>query len=162
MKGVRLSVFFKLIIFLVVISLFYKIFTGYGSNKASQPPQPSSQLAKIVPPCRDKLKTIALGMPFRGSQVAFFNTDGSDLYLTAHDFPKGGVFDPKVGSTLVNIGESTKLPVYDEQRSTVSNTLIELEITESQYTQHRLPAGRYWLWTSNFADIKVASCGLIS
>ena len=102
---------------------------------------------------------ISLGNPFRGGRSpAEFTTDGSEVFIVASNFLHGGILDSKTGITEVYIGLSTKLPTYDAQHSTVSNTLISIFAKEDEYSRTTLAPGRYWLWSSNFADIDLVSC----
>ncbi len=118
---------------------------------------PSSTL-----PCGNFAKVISLGKPRVGGEVAYFNTEGGDIYITATGFEHGGYFDPDVGKTMVYVGKADKLPTYNEQSSAVSNATAELLITENKYTHYLLEAGRYWAWTSNGVEVRIASCNDIS
>lgn len=116
----------------------------------------------ITPACGDSAKVISLGRPRVGGEVAYFNTADGDVYVTATGFEHGGYFDPDVGKTMVYVGKGDKLPTYNEQSSAVSNAAAELLITENKYTPHRFEEGRYWAWTSNGVEVRIASCNDIS
>lgn len=116
----------------------------------------------VEPPCGNEAQTIALSGARRGQEVAYFSTDGSDIYITAKEFEDHFLLS-NTRTTAIYIGEHDKLPEYDEQSSAVSNTIANLHVKENEYTKGQLPGGRYWLWTSNFPKIvEIASCGEIS
>jgi hypothetical protein len=62
------------------------------------------------------------------------------------------------GEPVFYVGVSTELPVWDKQRSTISNVYQEVTALEKGYAALTLPAGRYWLWSSAGGDIVVYSC----
>jgi hypothetical protein len=115
-----------------------------------------------TPTCGISATQIALGSPYLSQPVAYFTTDGSDVYISARHFEHGGIFDPETGTTGIWIGDSATPPIYDEHTSQVSNTKLELSVQEGKHKKAQLPAGRYWLWSSNGGDIVAASCGHIS
>ena len=94
----------------------------------------------------------------RGMPPALFTSDGSELVFTADGFAHGGVLDPKVGSTAVYVGHPDRMPAYNRATSELTNVTHEFRIIEGKETSQTLPAGRYWLVTSNFVDVKVRSC----
>ena len=102
---------------------------------------------------------VSLPYSSRGMErAALFTSDGSELVFTADGFAHGGVLDPKVGKTAVYVGRPPRMPVFNEATSELTNVTHEFRITEGQETSQTLPAGRYWLATSNFVHIKVWSC----
>ncbi len=119
--------------------------------------------ADEVPACGATAMQIALGSPYRGvgNPVAYFTTDGSDVYISARHFEHGGYFDPKTGVTGIWIGDVATPPTYSEQTGQVANAKAELTVQEGKHKRAQLPAGRYWLWTSTGGDIVAASCGKI-
>ena len=121
-----------------------------------------SQAADELPPCGTSATQVPLGSPYRGSHpVAYFTTDGSDVYISARKFSHGGALDPKTGVTGIWIGDATTPPTYDEQRSIISNTKLNFYVEEGKHKKAQLPAGRYWLWTSPGGDIVAESCGQV-
>jgi hypothetical protein len=104
--------------------------------------------------------TEPISLPFahRGLAPALFTADGSQLVFTADGFAHGGLLDPKVGKTAVYVGNPDRMPVYNRATSVLTNVTHEFGITEGQETSQTLPAGRYWLATSNFVHVKVRSC----
>jgi hypothetical protein len=109
-------------------------------------------------PCVQPASTASLGNPISGSPPAEFTTDGSPIWLTATGFSHGGFFDPKVGSTAIYIGPIDKPPTYDRQRSTISNTQYEFDLTEDQPSKVQLQPGRYWLLESNGPALTIDGC----
>ncbi len=73
----------------------------------------------------------------------------SELVFAADGFSYGGVLDLKVGSTAVYVGNPDRMPVYVPASGHVTNVTHEFGIDEGQETIQILPAGRYWLVTSN-------------
>lgn len=104
--------------------------------------------------------TEPISLPYarRGLEPALFTSDGSELVFTADGFAHGGVLDPKVGKTAVYVGHPDRMPAFNERTSVLTNVTHEFRITEGQETSQTLPAGQYWLATSNFVDVKVRSC----
>jgi hypothetical protein len=163
MTGRKRTVFLIIIFILLALIIFAVAFlidfvNEFRKSSTSQKPP----IETVQPPCTSNSKTLALGRPTTDREVAFFKTDGGDLYFTAKGFIKGGFFDPKVGITALYIGRQDLLPTYNEQSNSVSNKLVELTVREGKYVKYSLPHGLYWLWTSNGAEIFVASCGNIS
>jgi hypothetical protein len=113
-----------------------------------------------IPPCGSgPAVTVALGDPYRGTRPpAHFQTSGGPLYLTAHGFNHGGVFDPDRASTAFSIGPADTPPSYDTQRGTVTPLAAGLSVKEGSYGRIELPAGRYWLWSSNGGGVEIVSC----
>jgi hypothetical protein len=101
---------------------------------------------------------ISLGRPSGGDELALFTVDGSELVFAADEFAHGGLFDPEVGSTAVYVGNPDRMPVYVQGSGSYTNVTHEFSITEGQVTSQTLPAGRYWLVTSNFVGVTVRSC----
>lgn len=91
-------------------------------------------------------------------EPALFTSDGSELVFAADGFSHGGVLDPKVGSTAVYVGNPDRMPVFSQGSGHVTNVTHEFGIDEGQETIQILPAGRYWLVTSNGVHVTVRSC----
>lgn len=109
-------------------------------------------------PCPDTA-TVDLGRPVRTGAFAEFTLAGPDrVWVTATGFEKGGIFDPDVGSTAVYVGTMDQPPTYDEQRSAVSDTVVDTRVVEDTWTALDLEADRHWLWTSNSAVIALKTC----
>lgn len=118
-----------------------------------------------IPPCGASATRVSLGAPSPIAptpKVAYFTTDGSDIFFNASGFLHGGIFDPEIGTTSLSIGDAAALPTYDEQRSQISNTKLSFYVQEGKHKKVSLAAGNYWLLTSNTVTITVASCGQIS
>jgi hypothetical protein len=128
---------------------------GLGARPSpDDPPSKSSQ-----PPCTPGF-IAELGRPVssRAPAAARFTTAGGTIYVMARDFDHGGVLDISPGSTAVYVGEADTPPTYDDRRDTVSPILVQTSVAENGYAALDLPAGRYWLLTSNTADIVAVSC----
>ncbi len=109
----------------------------------------------IVPPCgRDGVSRIELGRPF--ARPAQFNGSGGVLYATAYDFGPRGIGEPEVGSTLLYIGQGT---LDDFQPGTnPKDPLLTVQLVEDDFNTFEVPAGTYWVVSSNDADIAIVSC----
>lgn len=102
---------------------------------------------------------VSLPYSSRGlERTAMFTSDGSELVFTADGFAHGGVLDPKIGKTAVYVGRPPRMPVFNAATSELTNVTHEFHLTEGQETSQTLPAGRYWLATSNFVHVTVWSC----
>lgn len=103
--------------------------------------------------------SVDLGRPLRtGAFAEFTLAEPGRVWVTATGFSKGGIFDPDVGSTAVYVGIMDQPPTYDEQRSTVSDTVVDTRVVEDTWTALDLDAERHWLWTSNSAVIGLKTC----
>ncbi len=89
---------------------------GAAASGASRPPSAS-------PSTCPEAQVAALGRPgvSRLPSLAIFRTDGSEILVSASGFPHGAPFDPKVGSTLVYVGDAGTRPTYDAQRNVVTS-----------------------------------------
>lgn len=111
----------------------------------------------VSPPCADSPPSSAtLGSP-SGNQPARFHTDGSVLYVTARRFEHGGIFDPDVGQTAIYFGPAEVTPKL-ESNGYVRGATHSLSARERTYSMIRLPAGSYWLVSSQGGDILVIAC----
>jgi hypothetical protein len=109
-------------------------------------------------PCGDGVTRVELGSPYLGGPTAEFSAKGGVLFLTARRFQHGGPFDAANGSTAIYMGPADHPPEWDQQRNLVSNTTLQVHVEEREFTHFELPAGRYWLWSSNGGDVVVVSC----
>lgn len=108
-----------------------------------------------APPCgKEGASRVELGPLF--ANMAQFETTGGKLYATAYDLSHGGAFDPKVGQTRLYIGEEATdggtLP------DPPPGTMFTKDVVEDKFVEFELPAGSYWLATTNAARIAVVSC----
>ena len=100
-----------------------------------------------------------LGRPFRGSKtVAKFTTDGNPLVISASDFEKSGWVTSGKRRTEVDIGPDTSPPSYDELTGIVTGATSHVSVEEGALVQVQLPAGRYWIWSTNSAALQLHSC----
>lgn len=122
-----------------------------GSTGASGSKSTGTRCTATGPP-------ISLGILSVDGEPALFTSDGSELVFAADGFSHGGVLDPKVGSTAVYVGSPDRMPVDVPASGHVTNVTHEFGINEGQETIQILPAGRYWLVTSNGVHVTVRSC----
>lgn len=116
---------------------------------------PSPKNGAALPPCgAEGLARIELGRPL-GREVTFV-TSGGTLYATAYGFTHGGFGNAEVGVTRLFIGRGTPERVDAGQRP--EGTLVSLRVVEDDYSELDLPAGEYWLVSSNDADVALLSC----
>lgn len=127
---------------------------GYSPTPENTGASPSKSTGKGCA----STETILLPYASRGSEPAVFTSDGSELVFAADGFSHGGVLDPKVGTTAVYVGNPDRMPVFSQATGQLTNVTHEFGITEGQETSQTLPAGQYWLATSNFVDVTVRSC----
>lgn len=125
------------------------------------PDDPKPSASSAAPPCtgnhasRTKLGDTPRDLAPKAAQ---FDTSGGALHITAYAFSHGGLFDPAKGRTSIYIGPVDRPPTYDAQRSTVAPLTLETAVDEDDWVTVELPAGRYWLLTSNAATIDLVSC----
>jgi len=113
----------------------------------------------VSPPCVDNpASSVELGSPYRTNPTAEFTTSGGTIYVTARRFDHGGLFGSFRGSTAINVGDVAMPPTYNERSGIISNTVEAISVTEGAYGELKLPAGRYWLWSSTGTDILLISC----
>ena len=148
--------------FLIVIVSLFVSSRLLGQKKPSTKADTSAQIVDVMPPCGSKATIVDLGVSYTDQKPAQFTTGGGDIYITATDFPHGGYFDQKEWLSEINLGLTSKMPVVDESRSTITNTVKTLNVKENKYTKVNLPSESYWLLSSNGGRIKIASCGQIS
>lgn len=118
-------------------------------------PSPS---ASAPVPCLEDGSHADLGAAQRGSGVAEFTTAGGTVHVAVRDFPKGGIFDPEVGTAGVYVGDAAIPPTYDEQSGAVTGVLAQTSVREGAWADLELAPGRYWIWVTNGSDVVVAGC----
>ena len=121
------------------------------------PPGPPAPTTQLLPCDGNPASQVELGYPHIGGLTAEFTTSGGEIYVVARRY-EHGILLPNRGGTGIYVGVSTELPVWDKQRSTISNVYQEVTALEKGYAALTLPAGRYWLWSSAGGDIVVYSC----
>lgn len=99
-----------------------------------------------------------LGVPLVDGRPAAFRTTGGTLVFQATRFQHGGPFDPKVGQTLISVGPASDPPAYDAARQDVTNATLRLPVKEDTDATAELPAGNYWVVSSNSAWMTVEAC----
>ena len=115
-----------------------------------------------APPCTGSpTGRVTLGHPGESGApaAAHFTTTGGVLYVTAYNFDHSEILDfGYPGWTANSIGPADTPPSYDPQRSIVTPTTKGFSVEEDSWVEFEIPAGRYWLLTSNYVDIDIASC----
>jgi hypothetical protein len=96
-------------------------------------------------------------MPWDQDRRAEFTTIGGTLFVTAYGFSHGGILDPEVAGTAIYFGLADQPPTWDRQTNP-SNLQAEIFVVEDDFTKVDLPAGRYWVLTSNGANVAIVSC----
>lgn len=158
----RKSAITAIITVLLVVASATLLFNRSEGQNSKSARQSDNTKSTVSPPCGDAAKTVSIRRAMVGGEIVYFNTAGGDLYFTAAGFVKDNFATPNIDKTAVYIGSPDKLPVYDIQRATVSNTIVEFRVTEGEYSRQNLDKGRYWIWSSVSVEIKIASCGEVS
>ena len=122
------------------------------------PTRPTSTTVAPADQCPSMAERVELGRPGQSGPPAEFTTSGANLYVSARGFLHGGPLDPRISITMVSVGPADKPPTWDQQRNLITNLQEQVEVREGQLSLLRLPAGRYWLWTSNTVSITLESC----
>ncbi|MEX2553651.1 MAG: hypothetical protein WD627_11705 [Actinomycetota bacterium] len=91
------------------------------------------------------------------TDYAEFTTKGGLLYATATGFLHGGFAQPDVGVTRIHVGADGS-PKDFQAGTRPSNTLVTVRVVEDDFNKFELPAGTYWLISSNYAEISIVSC----
>ena len=110
----------------------------------------------LIPACGpDGVARVELGRPW--GEPARFTTTGGELYATAYGFRHGHFGDSEVGTTRLYVGEGAPKD-FDAVRNRPSNALVNFRVVENDFTRFELPAGSYWLISTNYAEIAIVSC----
>lgn len=130
-----------------------------GPDPTDSPPTaPSAGPSEAPDPCPDA-PAVDLGRPNRTGPFAEFTlTEPGRVWITATGFPHGGIFDPDVGTAAVYVGSMQAPPTHDQQRSIVTNTLVDTRVIEETWTALDLEVGAHWLWTSASPTISLKTC----
>lgn len=113
--------------------------------------------ANIQPPCGPAgVAKADLGRPW--TEYAEFATQGGQIYATASGFSHGGVFDSAVGDSRLYVGSGTPENYSFQGGEGPSNAILSIGVKEDGYAELELPAGTYWLISSNRAEIALVSC----
>ena len=134
------------------------VIVGIGCGMGT-PPRPAG--APLHPCVGSETTVVELGSPYprreeSPARPATFTTDGSPIYLLLHDQLHGGVFDPDRWTTSVTIGPLGTEPVG--RGVSMPPSVTELRVLEDEYHKVRLPAGSYWLLSSNGGPLQILSC----
>ena len=78
------------------------------------------------------------------------------LYATAYDFVHGGLGQPDVGRTILYLGEGVLEDFKVSERP--EDTLVTVQLVEDDFNRFKLPAGSYWIMSTNDADVAIVSC----
>lgn len=95
----------------------------------------------------------ALGIPFRGVGTAFFRTSGGELEIAVSELGDNVFGD--VTQTGVDIGPGEQAPEVDSASNRVSGAVRSVTVHEGRPTPVSLPAGSYWLVSSNGGRIEL-------
>ncbi|MFP5377185.1 MAG: hypothetical protein ACLGIO_10470 [Acidimicrobiia bacterium] len=128
-----------------------------GASSASSTDRvPSPEPAASLAPCASPAVVADLGRPGEGGPPAEFTSSGGDIHVSAQ-FQDSGSFDYP-GSTRVSVGPVDRPPAVDRQRGLVANVVEQVTVHEGEAALLRLPAGRYWLLSSNTIPVTLRSC----
>lgn len=122
-------------------------------------PKAEPKETNVQPPCGPAgLAKADLGYPW--TEYAEFTTQGGQVYVTASGFSHSGVFDAAVGEgrTRLHVGAGTPENFNVQGGSGPSNAMLSVGVEEDSFAEIELPAGTYWLTSSNRAAIAVVSC----
>jgi hypothetical protein len=140
---------------LISVSLLLAL-SGCYSN-IFEPPKTKAKDVSVQPPCGpDRLAKAELGRPW--TEYAEFATQGGQIYATASGFSHGGVFDSAVGDSRLYVGSGTPENYSFQGGEGPSNAILSIGVKEDTYAELELPAGTYWLISSNRAEIALVSC----
>lgn len=122
-------------------------------------PKTEPKETNVQPPCGpDGEAKAELGYPWAG--YSEFSTQGGQIYVTASGFRHGGVFDAAVGEgrTRLHVGAGTPENFNAQGGSGPSNATLSIGVEEDSFVEIELPAGTFWLTSTNVAEIAVVSC----
>ncbi|MGI8536261.1 MAG: hypothetical protein ACR2K2_07105 [Mycobacteriales bacterium] len=130
---------------------------GAGSPSAASPS--TSTTAASTLPCADATE-VELGSPYTYASrgPAYFSTSGGTVYLVARRFEQGGFLDVPHPRTLFSVGPGSTPPVVDPQAATVAGVRSEVQAGADEWVPVDLPAGQWWVLSSNGGDVRAASC----
>ena len=97
-----------------------------------------------------------LGIPFRGARTAFFRTSGGEVWIGVSEL--GDSLFGKVTQTGVDIGPGPHPPEVDRVSNRVSGAVRSVTVHDDRLTLVDLPAGSYWLVSSNGGRIELRTC----
>ena len=97
-----------------------------------------------------------LGIPFRGARTAFFRTSGGELRIGVSGL--GDSLFGAVTQTGVDIGPGRHAPEVDRASNRVRGAIRSVTVHEDRPTSVDLPAGSYWLVSSNGGRIELRTC----
>ncbi|GAA2384664.1 hypothetical protein [Dactylosporangium salmoneum] len=81
------------------------------------------------------------------------------MYLRATGFQGLSILDPHLPrQTQLSIGDPGALPSYNPDAFALQPFRAQLDARDGHWGRAELPAGDYWLVTSNYADIELLSC----
>lgn len=103
--------------------------------------------------CADATVT-ELGVPF-GTRVAYFRTSGGQLRIGVSEL--GEDLFGVVTQTGVDLGSSPR-PRVDPASNRVLNATTSVTVHVDRTTEVSLPAGEYWLTSSNGGRIELRTC----
>jgi len=140
---------------LVVGLLAGTVLTGCGSPAESG--HLPATVAPSAPACAET-GNVQLGRSGLGLPAAWFHTTGGRLQVTATAIVPDAQLNPKTAVTEVSIGTDGAGPQPGPQAGSVANARWQLPAQENLPAALELPAGKYWLTTSNGAEVRLALC----
>lgn len=105
--------------------------------------------------CPDPTVT-PLGVPFRGVRAAFFHTSGGEIRIGVSELADTVLGD--VTQTGVDIGPGESAPEVDRDSNRVRGARESVTVHLDRLTAVSLPAGSYWLVSSNGGRIELHAC----
>ena len=144
-----------------VLALFGKsLFYFAGDSLArwffSTPDQTFPGLASL--PC-EPASSVELGSPsLIAHRTSEFTTLGGRVYIKPRKYDtEGGFYVPSKTTTII-VGLASTPPIFDDQRSIITNVDQRIEFNNKDYGYLNLNSGRYWLTSANGYDIVLYSC----
>ena len=105
--------------------------------------------------CPDPTVT-RLGVPFRGVSAAFFHTSGGEVRIGVSELSDTVLGD--MTQTGVDIGPGESTPEIDRDSNHVLNASESVTVHLDRLAAVSLPAGSYWLVSSNGGRIALHTC----
>ena len=107
-------------------------------------------------PACDEPSVTPLGVPFRGVRAAFFHTSGGEIRIGVSELADSVLGD--VTLTGVDIGPGESAPEVDRDSNRVRGARESVTVHLDRLTAVSLPAGSYWLVSSNGGRIELQAC----
>jgi hypothetical protein len=131
-----------------------------GGQAGCTPPPPKDSDSFKTPCGGSPASVVHFARPylFGGTSApGQFSTTGGTVFVQPDKFARAGVFD--VGDrmiTAISVGPLSTLPT--SSLPTPGAGVIRISLHEREYGHVELPAGQYWLVSSNIAQVQIMSC----